>query len=118
MPDLVYAPIQALSDNEVRAAVERNVAAELLIAVLSVALHSRDRQFAQDVCVKLATHGHFNVRGNALLGLGNIARIDGRLDEMIVAPLITAGLQDRHEYVRGQAESAKDDIEEFLGWTF
>ncbi len=118
MPDLEYCPIPALSDNAERAALERNDPAEPITAILSAALRSTDREFAQGVCVKLSNHEHFNVRGNALLGLGHIARIDGRLDEMIVAPLITAGLQDGHEFVRGQAESAKDDIEEFLGWTF
>lgn len=58
------------------------------------------------------------MRGNALLGLAHIARIDVKLDEKVVMPLIRTGLEDDHEYVRGQAETAKDDIEWYLGWNF
>lgn len=118
MPDLFYEPIPALTDAEIKAAVARNDPTELLIAVLSAALSFEDRAFAQDVCINLAKHEHFNVRGNALLGLAHIARIDGKLDEKVVGPLIRAGLQDDHEYVRGQAEDAKEDIAWYLGWNF
>jgi len=70
-----------LDPAEIKSAIERNDPSELLIAVLSAALYTEDRGFAQEVCLQLANHPHFNVRGNAILGFGHIARIDGRLDE-------------------------------------
>ena len=115
MPDLVYEPIPELTEADVRAAVARNDPQELLIAVLSAALYSEDREFASGLCIHLAKHEHFNVRANALLGLGHIARIDRKLDKNAVGA-VQAGLQDDHEYVRGQAENAKDDFDQYLGW--
>ena len=57
---------------------------------------------------------HFSVRGNA--SLGHLARIHRRLDRLAVLPIIEAALLDPHEYVRGQANAAADDIEQSLGW--
>lgn len=57
-------------------------------------------------------------RGNAFLGLAHIARIDGELDRTTVKPIILRGLDDLHEYVRGHAVDAKEDLEHYLGWKF
>jgi uncharacterized protein (UPF0371 family) len=54
MPDRVYKPISGLTVAEIEAAVARNDPDELLIAVLSAALHSEDRGFALDLCINLA----------------------------------------------------------------
>jgi hypothetical protein len=58
------------------------------------------------------------VRGNALQGLGHLARRFGQLDRRRVQRLIEIGLHARHEYVREQAESAAADAESYLGWRF
>ncbi len=85
-------------------------------AVLSAALHSDDLAWAEQLCVRLAGHAHEQVRGNAVLGLGHLARRFGRLTEGRVAPLMAAALHDTSAYVRGQAAAAADDLEQFLGW--
>ena len=118
MPELVYESIPAFDRNAIESAIGRDNPDELLIVVLSVALHSDEPSFAEDICVQLAEHSHFNVRGNALLGFAHIARIHGRLNADKVKPLIALGVQDEHEYVRGQALDAKDDIEHYIGWVF
>jgi hypothetical protein len=110
-------PIPEMSVEEVEAAIGRNQPDELLLAVLSAALHGLDPAWAQDVCCRLAAHEHFNVRGNAILGFGHLVRIHGRLDRSVVLPIIKAGLKDSHEYVRGQAHAAADDVEHFLQWS-
>jgi hypothetical protein len=79
---------------------------------------NEDWQYAQDICVRLSRHSHFNVRGNAVLGFGHIARVHGKLTKRIVFPIISAALADADEYVRGQAEFAKDDTSHFLGWKY
>jgi hypothetical protein len=117
-PKLVYEPISQLSQDQIEECITRNDPHELLHAVLSAALYAEDQDFAEQVCLKLARHEHFNVRGNALLGFAHIARIHGKLNEKEVRPLVEIGLHDQDDYVRGQAEDARDDIEHFLGWKF
>jgi hypothetical protein len=112
-----YGVIPELSVEAVEAAIDRNEPQELLFAVLSAALYGSNPEWAEEVCRKLATHEHFNVRGNAILGLGHLARIHGRLERSITIPIIEAGMMDSHEYVRGHAHSAADDVEHFLGWS-
>jgi hypothetical protein len=111
-----YEPIPEYSREEIRAALERDDSSALLYAVLSAALYDPELEWAEALCVRLATHAHFNVRGNALLGFGHLARLHGRLDRAKVQPLIEAGLHDADDYVRGHANDAADDVEHFLGW--
>ena len=100
----------------IEAAIGRDDPDELRIAVLSAALHAQDPVWAEGVCVRLVSHPHWNVRGNAVLGFGHLARIHGALDRARVLPLVEAALADGHRYVRGQAYGAADDLEQYLGW--
>jgi hypothetical protein len=112
-----YEPIPEMPVDAVEAAIARNDPDELLTAVLSAALYGRDRQWAQSVCRRLASHDHSNVRGNAILGFGHLARIHGRLEPSVVLPIIEAALVDQDDYVRGQAVAAAEDVELYLGWS-
>lgn len=111
-----YEPIPKYSREEIRDALEGDDPGKLWYAVLSAALYDADVEWAQELCVRLATHPHFNVRGNALLGFGHLARLHGRLDREKVQPLIEAGLRDSDNYVRGHAVDAANDTEHYLGW--
>ena len=86
--------------------------------VLSVALYSDDYQYAESFCFKLSNHKHFNVRGNAILGFGHIARIHGKLNKNKIKPIIKNALRDENEFVRGQADNAMDDTKHFLKWKY
>jgi hypothetical protein len=110
-----YEPIDPMSREDVEAALARAQPEELLRVVLAVSLHSNDGTWASAVCLQLARHEHFNVRGNAILGLGDLARRFHRLDPAALG-VIEDGLRDSHPYVRGQAESAADDVQHFLRW--
>jgi hypothetical protein len=90
----------------------------LLRAVVAVAMHDADWRYAQDLCIRLSSHPHFNVRGNAVLGFGHIARVHRRLDRVVVQPIIEAALRDANDYVRGHGVDAADDTEQFLGWQY
>jgi hypothetical protein len=111
-----YEAIEPRSKDEVESAISRDDPNELLYAVISAALHSDDPIWAEGICLRLAKHEHFNVRGNAILGFGHIARIHQQLNESSVRPLIEAALRDESDYVRGQADAAADDVEFFLKW--
>jgi len=116
MNRLEFKPIEKSNREEIESAVLRDDPNELLYAVLSAALYDNDPDWAEDVCVRLSLHGNFNVRGNAILGFGHIARIHGKLTEQRVKPLIEFALKDENDYVRGHASSAADDVEFFLKW--
>ena len=116
MSRLTYEEIRELTPDDVARVLSRGDPRELLYVPLSVGLHADDPVWAQGVCTGLASHPDGTVRGNALLGLGHIARVHGVLDEGVARPLLLAGLDDESEHVRGQARSAIDDVEHCLGW--
>ncbi|HYW11607.1 MAG TPA: hypothetical protein VE871_06600 [Longimicrobium sp.] len=101
---------------DVEAAIARDEAAELLHVPILVSMDPPDCAWAQEICIRLAAHPHANVRGNAILGFGHLARTCGALDEPRVRPLVESALHDEDDYVRGQADAAAGDLEHFLGW--
>ncbi|AUX25687.1 uncharacterized protein SOCEGT47_062360 [Sorangium cellulosum] len=101
---------------EVEAVIARGDPAELLYVPLVVSLDPPGRVWAEQICLRLAGHPSPDVRGNALLGLGHLARIFRSLHRRRVQPAIEAGLQDRDPGVRGHASSAAEDVAWYLGW--
>jgi hypothetical protein len=105
----------------ITAALARNDPDELLHIPIALSLNPpEDEQpgYAEVVCLQLAAHPHANVRGNAILGFGHLARTAGVIrDVETVRALVLAGLADPDPYVSGQADSAASDLEFFLGWT-
>jgi hypothetical protein len=105
------------SDRAFIARAEReNDLAALVRGVIAVALHDNDFAYAQDLCLRLAAHTNFNVRGNAFQALGHLVRLHKRLDEPRIRPLLAAGLGDSSEYVRSQAEELRDETARVLRW--
>ncbi len=100
---------------DVEAVIRRDVPDALLHVPISVSMYPPDCEWAQDVCVRLSAHPHFNVRGNAILGFGHLARVCRHLDLDLVQPIVEAALTDPHQFVRGQASSAAQDIHMYLG---
>ena len=111
-----YEVVPERTKAEVESVLLINNAEDLSYAVLSAALYAEDREWAEGVCLRLSSHEHFNVRGNAVLGLGHIARIHGELNELKAKSVIENALKDKNAYVRGQANNAADDVEFFLKW--
>jgi hypothetical protein len=102
---------------DVEAVLARGLPDELLYVPLVVAMAADrcDPLWAENVCLELAVHAHFTVRGNAALGFGHIARTCRALSTDRIVPAVASALQDPHPYVRGQAESAASDIHQYLG---
>jgi hypothetical protein len=111
-----YEPVEFSSEADAEAAITRNDPEELLYVPIAVSLHAERFEWAQALCIRLATHPHFNVRGNAVLGFGHLARRFRRIDRAAVEPLVLRALTDSNEYVRGQAAEAVHDLRHFLGW--
>jgi len=113
-----YESIKKYSKAKIEKALANNNPDELLYIVLSVALYSDDFEYAENFCIQLSNHEHFNVRGNAIQALGHIARIHGKLNENKIKPIIERALKDKNKVVRGNAIDAKDDTKQFLDWKF
>ncbi|MGH0028274.1 MAG: hypothetical protein ACQGVC_00660 [Myxococcota bacterium] len=101
-------------------AIERDDPVELMDVALEIGTEdeSQPREWAQSCCVQLARHRNAQVRGNAVLAFGHLARRFGRLDPQRVRRLVEIALHDPSDYVRGQAVSAADDLRTFLAWEF
>jgi hypothetical protein len=105
------------TEADVEAVVERGDPNELLYVPVLVGMNAPDCEllWAETMCFSLVNHSNFNVRGNAILGLGHIARTCLQLDLNKAIPMIADALNDPSEYVRGQAESAACDLHIYLG---
>lgn len=105
------------TEADVEAVLERADPDELLYVPIVVGMNAADckREWVEDICLRLAKHEHFNVRGNAILGLGHIARTCRELNAVAAVPVIAAAFDDPHDFVRGHAESAAEDLEIYLG---
>lgn len=105
---------------EVTAALTRANPHELLHLPIALSMDPPEEEhpgYAESVCRVLATHAHPNVRGNALLGFGHLARTVGIIwKPKAVRALVEAGLADPDGYVSGQAEAAAMDLRHFLKW--
>jgi hypothetical protein len=113
---LIYSPLPIFTD---RSTIETILATGSIedLARLSLAVGENfpDWKYAQDICLQLAEHSDENVRANACLGLGYIARIHRRLEKNLVKPVLARELWSQTDR-RGTIENAIEDINLFLGW--
>ena len=103
---------------DVEGVITRDDPAEVSYVPIVVSMHPPDPDWAHDICLRLVKHVHWNVRGNAILGFGHLARTTGQVDKDRVLPLVESALSDSNEFIRGQAHSAADEISHLLGWSF
>jgi len=99
-------------------AIERDEPTELMDVALDVGLQTSECEWGQSCCIQLSRHRNAQVRGNAVAAFGHLARRFGRLDPQRVRRVVDIALRDPSEYVRGQAESAAEDLATFLSWEF
>jgi hypothetical protein len=112
-----YREIPELSRQQVEQALLSTDAEAAGIAVLSASLYSDDPAWIEALCVRASSHPDANVKGNAVLGFGHVARRFRHFIEAQTAlKIIDAALKDSRYDVRGQAESAADDIETFTDY--
>jgi hypothetical protein len=74
-----------------------------------------ERSWVESICFTLADHPDFNVRGNAILGLGHIARTCRELNLDRAVPVISRALGDPNPFVRSHADNAACDLQVYLG---
>jgi hypothetical protein len=114
---IMYQDIKPLSNEEWQVIHERCYHAEASIIPIAVSLHKGDALLAERLCLSLATHEDVNVRGNAILGFGHLARRFRKFHHgETIKQIVEDALRDSDNFVCGQAVSAADDIEFFLHW--
>jgi hypothetical protein len=74
--------------------------------------------FVERLCLLLANHPDVWVRGNALLGLGHLARVTGEIEPDRVKPVLIAALDDESGRVAECAAAAISDTRIFMGWKY
>jgi hypothetical protein len=111
-----FQDLASFTKDDVEAAIQRNDPDELQFVPITIALSALDSVLAQEVCLRLSTHEHHKVRGNAVMSLGHLARRFRTLDEDKVRPILESALHDNDEYVKMLAKSAADEIQQFLHW--
>ena len=108
---------QDWTEADVEAVLARDDPAELLYVPIVIGMSASDceRSWVENICFKLTEHQDFNVRGNALLGLGHIARTCRELDLARALPIISRALSDSNEYARSHANNAACDLQIYMG---
>ena len=115
MSELVYKPLEPLTNLQIKELLEKGDEAELRVLPLSVGEYSVNWKEAQDVCIKLMEHHNPAIRANAALGLAYIARNQRMLDKRIVKPYLLKELRENMEY-EWRIKDAISDINMFMGW--
>lgn len=113
-----YISIPEFTKEEMKKAIVDNDIEKLIYVPLFASLYFEDRKFAEKVCIKLAAHSNYNVRALAIEGFEHIARIDEKLNEEIIKPIIEKALIDENEFVRGKAEETKEATEQYFKWKY
>jgi hypothetical protein len=113
---MLYEAIEPVSREVAEQVASRATPDALSKVILAVALHEADRGWAEQFCLRFAGHTAPRVRAAALLGFGHLARRFRYLDRFQIEPFLQAGLADPNAWVKGQAETALNDIAFFLGW--
>lgn len=83
--------------------------------VVSMNANSFGAEKAEEICVRLSCHADPRVRGNAVKGLGHIARVTGQFNREDSIECVRAAIADSDELVRSHAQDASSDIYMFTG---
>jgi hypothetical protein len=105
---------------DVEAVLVRADPAELVCVPIVVGMSAHDAgcEWAQSICHRLTCHTAAQVRVNAILGLGHIARTCRQLNLDLAIPAIERGLHDEVLAVRQNAREVTADLQVFLGTHF
>ena len=86
---------------------------EICEALIQLAFYDPDLEWVQKQCLHYLDDQRGDVRSTALLCIGHLARIHGRLDIDKVLPIVYKLTKDPE--IGGRAEDALDDIQVFIG---
>ncbi|HLJ88974.1 MAG TPA: hypothetical protein VKZ53_19295 [Candidatus Angelobacter sp.] len=112
MPARRYEEPAPISRQEVEEALRSPDGQTTAPALIRMALHERDWQWAERVCLRALSDSRTPVRIAALIALGHLARLHRRLHLELAVPAITRLLGDAE--CGGTAEDTLEDIAIFV----
>jgi hypothetical protein len=109
---MLYQSVQPISRSEAERIFAGANTDEMVNALLSVAYHDPDWQWAQNQCLRFLDTSNLDLRWIATICLGHIGRIHGIIDWDVVVPRLESLLSDPE--FSGIAEDALGDIKRFV----
>jgi hypothetical protein len=105
------------SNADVEAVLQRDDPDQVLYVPIVIGMNAPDcgREWAEEICFRLAAHPAPTVRANAMLGIGHIARTCRELNVEAASQVLVSGLRDADASVRNYAAEAVSDLQVFLG---
>jgi hypothetical protein len=88
----------------------------LVRAIIALALNDSDRDWTTEFCLRHVEHIDVDVRGSAMTGLGHLARRFKSFSDITqIEAVLKRALTDTNATVRGHADDAADEVEQFAG---
>ena len=109
---LSYQEPQPISRDDLNAALASNDGRSISIALIRMALHEPDWEWAERICLTNLEDKRTEVKNAALTGLSHLARIHRKLHLEIVLPKIKCLLSDADSH--GIAEDTLGDIGQYV----
>lgn len=109
---MLYEEIPVMSRSSIEKCFQTEPPQVVARALISAALYDSDFDWVQQKCLEFLSGPDVGLRGTALVALGHLARLHGRLDFDIVNESITRAEQDSK--LAGLASDLRDDIEMFI----
>jgi hypothetical protein len=105
------------TNTQVEAVLQHDDPKQVLYVPIVVGMNAPDcgREWAEEVCFRLASHPDWSIRANAMLGVAHIARTCRELNIEVASRVLICGLRDENAIVRSQAAEAVSDLQVFLG---
>jgi hypothetical protein len=107
-----YHEILPMSRRELETLLESGNETAIVEALLSAAFFDHEWRWVQGTCLRFLEHADLNVRQNAVMCLGHIARIHRNLDLELVLPKLLALKADAE--INPWVEDALEDIKCFV----
>ena len=109
---MLYEEIPVLTRSEIEACFQKTSHRDQVTrALLSAALYDDDFDWVQQQCLNFLTGPDTSLRCTALVGLGHLARLHGRMDQVALDHLAQAELDPA---LAGYVSDVRDDIEIFI----
>lgn len=106
-----YEPIPELTRSEILEWFQSGQREQVTRALLSAALYDEDYEWVQEQCLRYLVGPELDLRCTAVVALGHLVRLHGRIDRIALDHL---ELAEREPSLQGYASDVRDDIECFI----
>ena len=109
---MLYVEIPVMTRSEIERCFQTEPPRIVARALISAALYDSDFDWVQQQCLEFLNGPDIGLRGTALVGLGHLARLHGRLDVATLNEQLAGA--ERHPILAGFVADLRRDIEMFI----